>query len=88
MFCVMYAEHTGILYKSRSNYIATDGQSAVHLGVELHLEQMNRFDIYLSGNYFHSSCGAPALTRGRVYNLECNYASSSYIAIDGQSASS
>jgi hypothetical protein len=33
-------------------------------------------------------CGAPSLTIGRVCNLQCNEASSSYIATDGLSISS
>jgi hypothetical protein len=40
-------------------------------------------------HYFLSfSCRAPSLTRGRVCNLQCNDASSSYIATDGLSVSS
>jgi hypothetical protein len=55
------------------------------------LEQVTRCYIYLSDNYFlYFSCRAPSLTRGRVYNLQCNDASSisSYIATDSLSASS
>jgi hypothetical protein len=46
------------------------------------LEQMTRF--------YSSSYRTPSLTRGRICNLQCNHASSSssYIATDGQSASS
>jgi hypothetical protein len=63
----------------------------VRLGVLLLLEQVTRYYIYLSDNYFlYFSCRAPSLTRGRVCNLQCNDASSisSYIVTDGLSASS
>jgi hypothetical protein len=49
------------------------------------------FTFSLSDNYFHSSAyRGPSLMRGRVCNLQCNdtSSSSSYIATDGQSASS
>jgi hypothetical protein len=50
----------------------------VHLGVGPPLEQMTRFYISLNDNYFlSSSCGMPSLMRGRVCNLQCNFASSS-----------
>jgi hypothetical protein len=63
----------------------------VRLGVLPLLEQVTRCYIYLSDNYFHYfSCRAPSLTRGRIYNLQCNDASSisSYIATESLSASS
>jgi hypothetical protein len=63
----------------------------VRLSVGPPLEEMARFYISLSDNYFlSSSCRAPSLARGRVCNLQCNHASSgsSYIATYSQSASS
>jgi hypothetical protein len=64
---------------------------AVRIGVWPPLEKMTRFYISLSSNYIlPSSSRAPSLTRGQVCNLQCNHtsSSSSYIATDGQSASS
>jgi hypothetical protein len=58
----------------------------VRLGVLLLLEQVARCYIYLNGNYFlYFSRRTPSLTRGRVWNLRWNNASSisSYIATDG-----
>jgi hypothetical protein len=56
----------------------------VRLGVVPLLEQVTRFYISLSDNYFLSfSCMVPSLMRGQFCNL-CNDASSSYIATYGQ----
>jgi hypothetical protein len=65
----------------------------VRLGVLPILEQVNRFCISWSDNYFLSfSCRAPSLMRGLVCNLQCNDLSLSlsliYIVTDGQSTSS
>jgi hypothetical protein len=61
----------------------------VHLGAVPLSEQVTRFYIYFCDNYFRSfSCRAPSLTSGRVCSLQCNDASSSYIATGGLSATS
>jgi hypothetical protein len=57
----------------------------VCLGVMPLLERVTRCYISLSDNYFLFHVGMP---RGHACNLQCNDASSSYIATDGLSASS
>jgi hypothetical protein len=75
--------------RSSSSYIATNGQSASLSWCWTPLEQMTKFYISFSDNYvLSSSCRALSLTRGPICNLQCNHASSSYIATDGQSVSS
>jgi hypothetical protein len=53
------------------SHIATDGQSVsqlVGLGVEPHLGLMTRY-VLLFDSYGFVFCGAPSLTRGRVFLL-------------------
>jgi hypothetical protein len=70
--------------------IATDGQSASSSLCSAPFGASDQIFYFFDWQLLLSfSCREPSLTRGRVCNLKCNVASSSssYIATDGQSAS-